>query len=78
MLNYCLTTIEKKSFLTWYLDNIPETWSFNGNSVNRQRNKPLWPVCFVFPVKTPWKFDPFHAHMQVNKTKFERNNSLEY
>ena len=24
------------------------------------------------------KFDPFHAQMHVNKTKFERNNSLEY
>ena len=32
---------KKKTFLTWYLGNMSETWSFNGNSVKRQRNKPL-------------------------------------
>ena len=39
-------------------------------------------VRFVFPIEVPGEFDPlsFHklcVHMHVNKTKFQRNTSLE-
>ena len=44
---------------------------------------PLSFVCFVFPVEVPGEIDrlSFHnlcVHMQVNKTKIERNSSQEY
>ena len=46
-------------------------------------NRPLWLVCFVFPIEVPGELDPlsFHklcAKMHVNKTKSERNSSLEF
>ena len=38
---------------------------------------------FVFPIEVPGELDPLSfyklcIHMHVNKTKFERNSSLEY
>ena len=46
-------------------------------------NKPLQLVCFVFPKEVPGETEPLSFHklcvdMHVNKTKFERNSSLEY
>ena len=40
-------------------------------------NRPLWPVCFVFPIEAPGELDPLSFHklcvdMHVNKTKFEK------
>ena len=46
-------------------------------------NRPLKLVCFVFPNKGPREFHSLSFHnlcvyMHINKTKFERNRSLEY
>ena len=46
-------------------------------------NTPLKLVCFVFPTEVPGELDPLsshklYVHMHVNKTKFERNSSLDY
>ena len=46
-------------------------------------NKPLQLVCFVFPIKVPGELNQLSFYklcvdMHVNKTKFERNSSLEY
>ena len=50
---------------------------------SRELNKPLNLVCFVFPIEVPGELDPLSflklcLDMHVNKTKFERNSSLEY
>ena len=54
-----------------------------GLEPSAKMNRPLELVCFVFPIEVPEELDPlsFHelrVHMHVNKTKFERNSSLEY
>lgn len=87
ILNYCLTTMRKKGvFLTWFLGNIRETWSFNANSVNRQRNRPLQLGDVLFSQWWSQKnltlivsfFYKLCVHANVNKTKFERKSSLEF
>ena len=84
----CLTTKQKEFF--WHDISATLQRHTSVNSVNMQRNKPLYPVCFVFPVEVRGELDSlfvclfvcfFHkwcVHMQVNKTKFERNLLLSW
>ena len=56
---------------------------FTFHSKRLNRNRPLQLICFVFPIEVPGELDPLSLHkicidMHVNKTKFERNSSLEY
>ena len=52
-------------------------------SMCKIQNRPLYLVRFVLPVEVPGGLNNLSVHnlcvdMHVNKTKFERNGSLEY